>query len=174
MNGRTFLNRSRTAVGSNAAYLTKTGIEVDASQAYEVNRRRVFFDDVSLVTLHHERGWAFIGVTGAFGAFFLSVAIFLVSVNFKFWPGAVPFFVVGAPLFIAALIRLAMGRSVVTVFGRRTRAVLRFGVFRTARAREVYGQLCAAIRRGQTVTSTVRESPAPQLPPDVPLPPLEQ
>jgi hypothetical protein len=174
MNDRTFLNRSRSAVGSTATYLTSTAIEVDASQAYEVHRRRVFFDDVSLVTLHHERGWVFIGVMGGFGAFFLAIAIFIVSIKFEFWPGALPFFALGAPLFLGALVRLAMGRSVVTVFGRRTRAVLRFGVFRTARAREVYIQVCSAVRRGQTPRATVRESAAPQLPPDVPLPPLER
>ena len=174
MNGRTFLNRSRTFMGTDAAYLTREGIELASSQAYEVVHRRVFFDDVSLVTLHHERGWPFIGVAGGFGTFFLAIAIFLVSVRFEFWKAAIPFFVLGAPLFLGALVRLAMGRSVVTVFGRRTRAVLRFGVFRTTRAREVYGQLCAAVRRGQSALATVRESPAPPLPPDVPLPPLER
>jgi len=173
MNDRTFLNRARTFVGTDATYLTGDAVEIDSSQAYSVFRRRVFFDDVSLVTLHRERGWPFVVVTGVFGTFCLAVAIFIVAINVKAWPGAVPFFVLGFPVFLACLIRLAMGRSVVTVFGRRTRAVLRFSVFRTQRAREVYGQLCSAVRRGQSAFSAP-ESPAPPLPADVALPPPER
>ena len=65
-----------------------------------------------------------------------------------------------------------MGRDVVTVFGRRSKAVLRFGSFRKQRAREVYGHVCAAVRRGQSAIVT-QEAPAPALPPDVPMPPTE-
>jgi hypothetical protein len=173
MSDRTFLNRARTFVGTDATYLTRDAIEVDSSQAYSVVRRRVFFDDVSLVTLHRERGWPFVVVTGVFGTFFLAIAIFIVAINVKAWPASVPFAVVGLPVLIACLIRLAMGRSVVTVFGRRSRAVLRFGVFRSQGARDAYGQLCAAVRRGQGAFSAP-ESPAPPLPADVPLPPPAQ
>ena len=174
MNHRTFLNRHRTFVGTDAAYLTREGVELDSSQAYEVVRRRVFFDDVNLVTLHHERGWAFIGVAGAFGTFFIALAIFIVAINVNGWPWALPFFLVGAPAFIGALVRLAMGRAVVTVFGRRTRAVIRFGVFKTNRAHEVYRMVCAAARRAQSAIVNAPESAAPRLPADVPLPPLER
>jgi len=170
MNDRTLLNRSRTLLGTDAAFLTPDGIDLDSSQNYEVIRRRVFFDDVSFVTLHHERGIGFLITSAAFGTFFLAVAIFIVSLNVKAWPAALPFSLIGAPAFLAFLLRLAIGRSVVTVFGRRSRAVLRFGVFRTARAREVYGQLCAAVRRAQHAFSAP-EAFAPPLPPDVPLPP---
>lgn len=173
MNGRTLVNRSRTALGTDTVYLTPDGVDVDASQAYTVVRRRVLFDDVSLVTLHHERGVAFLVATGAFGTFFLALSIFMVAVNFDMWPAAIPFFAIGLPIFMAFLLRLAMGRSVVTVFGRRSRAVLRFGVFRSARAREIYGQLCAAVRRAQSRV-TAEESPERPLPADVPLPPPAQ
>ena len=173
MNGRTLLNRSWTALGTDTIYLAADSVDVDASRAYMVVRRRVVFDDVSLVTLHHERGVAFLVVTGGFGAFFLALSIFMVAVNFDMWPAAIPFFAIGLPLLIAFLLRLAKGRSVVTVFGRRSRAVLRFGTFRSERAREVYGQLCAAVRRAQS-RITAPESPAPPLPADVPLPPPAQ
>lgn len=170
MNGRTLLTRSRTALGTDTVYLTPDGVDVDASQAYTVVRRRVLFDDVSLVTLHHERGVAFLVLTGVIGTLLLAVSIFMVAVNFELWPAAVPFLAIGLPVFVAFLLRLAMGRSVVTVFGRRSRAVLRFGTFRSTRAREVYGQLCAAVRRAQG-RITAPEPPAPPLPADVPLPP---
>lgn len=172
---RTLLHRSRTILGTDATYLTADGIDVDSSQNYEVIRRRVFFDDVSLVTLHHERGFGFLLTTAAFGTFFLAIAIFIVAINVDAWPVAIPFFLIGSPAFLAFLLRLAMGRSVVTVFGRRSRAVLRFGVFRAAKARTVYGQLCAAVRRAQNAAADFSppapESPGRPLPPDVPLPP---
>jgi hypothetical protein len=176
MTERTLVHRSRTALGTETAYLTADGIDVDSSQNYEVIRRRVFFDDVSFVTLHRERGLAFLIATAAFGVFFLAMAIFIVSINVDSWPVAVPFFVVGGPLFLAFLLRLALGRAVVTVWGRRSRAVLRFSVFRSGKARLVYGQLCSAVRRAQSAAANVSpsESPAPPLPEDVPLPPPAQ
>ena len=173
MTDRTMLHRSRTLVGSDAAYLAPDGIDFDSSQNYEVVRRRVFFDDVALVTLHRERGLAFLLVTAAFGTFFLAMAIFMIAVSVEAWPVALPFVILGAPPFFAFLLRLAMGRAVVTVWGRRSRAVLRFGVFSSGKARAVYGQLCSAVRRAQSSVS-VPESPAPLLPEDVPLPPPAQ
>jgi hypothetical protein len=172
MTNRTLLRRSRTLLGTDAIFLTSDGLDVDASQNYEVIRRRVFFDDVTLVTLHHERGVAFLLTTAAFGIFFLALAIFIVALNFNAWPAALPFFIIGAPSFLAFVVRLAIGRDVVTVFGRRSRAVLRFGVFGSQRAREVYGQICAAVRRAQSIRPvTSPGSVARPLPPDVPLPP---
>lgn len=168
MTNRTLLHRSRTPFGSDAAFLTSDGIDVDSTQNYEVVRRRVLFDDVHLVTLHHERGAAFVIVTGLFAAFFLALAILIVSIDTDAWPGALPFFAVGLLFLVPFLVRMAAGRDVVTVFGRRSKAVLRFGSFSGERPREVYGQICAAVRRGQ---SAPVETPAAPIPPDLPLPP---
>jgi uncharacterized integral membrane protein len=173
MTDRTLLHRSRTLLGTDASYLAPDGIDLDSSQNYEVIRRRVFFDDVSLVTLHRERGTAFLLTTGAIGTFFLALAVFIISINVNAWQGALPFAVIGAPAFLACLLRLAMGRLVVTVQGRRSRAVLRFGMFRSGKARNVYGQICSAVRRAQSAVSAP-ESPEPLLPADVPLPPPAQ
>lgn len=150
MSNRTLLCRSRTAMGKDHAYLTSEGIDLDSSVNFEVVRRKVFFDDVQLVTLHRERGAAFLIFSSLFGAFFLALAIFIVAVNVEAWPGALVPFVIGIVPFTAFLIRLAVGRDVVTVFGRRSRAALRFSPFRKQRAREVYGQVCAAVRRAQS------------------------
>ena len=166
---RTLLRRSRTLFGSDATFLTPDGIDVDSTQNYEVVRRKVFFDDVYFVTLHRERGVAFVLFTGLFGAFFLGLGILLAAIDTDTWPVALPFFLVGLAIFAAFLIRLSMGRDVITVFGRRSKAVLRFGSFGKERAREVYGQICAAVRRGQSAAAA---PPAErELPPDVPMPP---
>jgi hypothetical protein len=174
MTKRTLLRRSRTLVGSEAAFLTADGIDVDSTLNYEVVRRKVFFDDLLLVTLHRERGVAYLVVNGLFAAFFLGLSILIVAIDTDAWPGALPFFVAGFLFLLAFLIRLAMGRDVVTVMGRRSRAVLRFGSFRKERAREVYGQICAAVRRGQSAVTppaaVEREIPPDVLPPDL-LPP---
>ena len=170
MSARTLLRRSRTLVGSEAVFLTADGIEVDSTLNYEIVRRKVFFDDVSLVTLHHERGIAYLVVNGLFAAFFLGLSILIVAIDTDAWPAALPFFAAGMAFLVAFLIRVSMGRDVVTVMGRRSKAVLRFGSFRKERARMVYGQICSAVRRGQ---SAVPATPAPverEIPPDV-LPP---
>lgn len=177
MTTRTLLNRSRTFTGNDTAFLTGDSIEIDQSVNYEVVRQRVFFDDVELVTLHRERGIAFVIVTAAWGLLWTALAIFLIAINVDTWPVALPLFLIGFPGVAACLLRLAMGRDVVTVFGRRTKAALRFGVFRKQRARDVYGQICAAVRRAQgraRAGVNRAESAAPPLPPDVPLPPPAQ
>jgi len=170
---RTKLCSSRTLVGSDTAYLTADGIDLDQSVNYEVVRRRVFFDDVQLVTLHRERGLLFLVVTGAWGLLWTAIAIFIVAINTKGWPAAMFFLALGGPAVIAFLLRLALGREVVTVCGRRSRASLRFSMFRKQRARDVYGTICAAVRRAHYLVSRA-ESRTPPLPPDVPLPPPAQ
>lgn len=170
MNERTLLRRSRTMVGSDASYLVTDGIEVDGSQNYEITRRRVFFDDVQLVTIHRERGGAFLLLNALGGGLFLAIAIFIISLSLSAWAAAIVPFTIGIVPFSAFLIRLALGRDVVTVFGRRSKAVIRFNSFQATRARVVYGQICSAVRRAQA-TPSVPESFAPLPPPDVPLPP---
>lgn len=168
MTTRTLLRRSRTLFGSDAAFLTHDGIDVDTTQNYEIVRRRVFFDDVHLVTIHGERGIPYVVLTGLISLFLIGLAILIVSISTEAWPAALPFFGLGMISLVAFLVRVAMGRPVITIFGRRSKAVLRFGSLRKRRAREVYGQICAAVRRGQ---SAVPEAPA-TLPPDVAPPPL--
>lgn len=146
---RTLLRRARTILGSDAAFLAQNGIDVESTQNYEVVRRKVFFDDVYLVTLHRERGIGFLIVNGLFGAFFLGIAILIIAVDSKSWMWAAPFAAVGLAFAVAFAIRLAMGRSIVTVFGRRTKAVLRFRPFQDQTSRDVYGQICGAVRRAQ-------------------------
>jgi hypothetical protein len=171
VNERTKLCRSRTLVGSDTAYMTNDGIDLDQSVNYEVVRRRVFFDDVQLVTLHRERGMVFMVLAGAWGLLWTAIAIFIVAIDTDAWEAALVFLALGAPAVIGFLLRLALGREVVTIFGRRSKASLRFGVFRKQRARDVYGTVCAAVRRAQGRAARA-EMPAPEaLTSDVPMPP---
>jgi hypothetical protein len=160
MTTRTLLRRSRTLMGADAAFLTPNGIDVDSTQNYEVVRRKVFFDDVHLVTLHRGRGIAFLVVTGLFGAFFAGIAIMIVAIETSAWLWALPFLGIGLVFLVMFLVRASMGRDVITVFGRRSKAVLRFGSLGKDRAREAYGQICAAVRRAQSAVTPV-EHPLP-------------
>ena len=170
MSARTRLSSMRTLMGSDTAFLGEDSVDVDQSVNYEVVKRRVFFDDVQLVTLHRERGLWFLLATGAWGLLWLAITIFIIAIDVKSWPVALGFLVIGAPAAIAFMLRLALGRDVVTVFGRRSKAAVKFGMFRKQRAREAYGQICSAVRRTQA-RATRAESPTPVLPPDVPMPP---
>jgi hypothetical protein len=142
---RTRLMKSRTAFSHVTVYQTAEGLEIESNEQYEIVERRVLFDDVMLVTLHRELGVAYLVVTGLFAAFFLGLGILFLSMNIDAWPAAVVFGIVGVPVFLSFLIRLFLGVDVVTVFGRRSKADLRFAL-RKKRAREVYGTICAAVR----------------------------
>jgi hypothetical protein len=144
------LARWRTAVSSESVYQTADGLEVESNQQYEIVERRVLFDDVLLVTMHRYVGVAYPLVTALIAAFFIGIGILILSINVDSWIPAAIFGAIGAPFLIAFLIRIVFGVEVITVFGRRSKAVIRFSL-RKKRAREVYGQVCAAVRNAQRV-----------------------
>jgi hypothetical protein len=82
---------------------------------------------------------------GSVAAFFLGIAMVIVGANVDLWPAALFFAVFGFPALVAFLARLLLGVDVVTIFGRRSKASIRF-TWRKRRAREVYGVICAAVR----------------------------
>lgn len=170
---RTRISRWATISTREAVYQTADGIEVDSSEQFELVRRRVLFEDVRLVTYHRQRGVAFLLATGIFALFFFAIGAFVASIGGgESWIAALIFFVMGFPALVAFGLRLALSVDVITVFGRRSKAVIRFG-FRKRRAREVYGTICAAVRGAQRVRpATFPGSDAQPLPADVPLPPL--
>ena len=133
-----------------SVYHTPEGLEIDASEQHEVVRRRVFFDDVQLVTLHSDYGAGYLVATGVVSGFFGFLGILMLMISPDAWPVALVFFAFGSPTFFMFLVRVLFGRVTVTVFGRRSKAVLRFSGARRKRAREIYGQICAMVRRAQT------------------------
>ena len=145
------------------------GLDVTSSRGFEVHERQLMFVDVHLVTLHGDRGVVYLVVTGVFGFVLLALAIFIIALDQDMLAVSIPFFVMGVPAVVAFLVRLVTGRETVTVHGRRSKAVLRFSGLRKKRAREVYGVICAAVRRGQNAGSAIsdRESAAPPLPDSV-------
>lgn len=142
-------------------YLTADAVEVDFVDGYDVTRRRVFLNDVALITLHHERRW------------WLAVSWWAVGLAISIPPGiAVGLMVVndggnlGAVLAVAAIFGLpvltclVLGTlvavrltPVLSVFGRRTKASMRF-TWRRRRALEVRDRLVAAVTTAQATPPT--------------------
>jgi hypothetical protein len=144
------LARSRTVFSTETVYQTADGLEIESNQQYQIVERRVLFDDVVFVTLHRYIGVTYPLVTGLIAAFFIGIGILILSINVDSWIAASIFGAIAAPFLIALLLRLMFGLDVITVFGRRSKATLRFAL-RKKRAREVYGQVCAAVRSAQRV-----------------------
>jgi hypothetical protein len=145
---RKLVGRTTSLAGSEVVYLTADGFEVEKTSHYKVEELRVFCDDVMLVTIHRELGPAFVVLTGLASLFFGAIAIFFLLIDDATWPAAVMFGIFGSPFIIAFLVRLIFRLDVVTIFGRRSTARMRYA-FRKRRAREVYEQVCAAVREAQ-------------------------
>ena len=142
------VGRTTSLLGSEVVYQTADGFEVEKTDHYKVEELRVFYDDVMLVTIHRELGLPFVVLTGLASLFFVSIAIFFLVIDDATWPAAVMFGIFGSPFIIAFLVRMIFQLDVVTIFGRRSTARMRYA-FRKRRAREVYGQVCAAVREAQ-------------------------
>jgi hypothetical protein len=145
---RKLLGRSRTVGSRSAVYQTDDGLDVEVNEQYDVVQRRVLFDDVMMVTIHRQVGGLYLAITGLLAFVFGGLALLILSLNFDAWPAALFFGILGAPFLLAFLTRLFLGLDVVTVFGRRSKAALHFGL-RKKKARETYNALCAAVRDAQ-------------------------
>jgi hypothetical protein len=165
---RKLLGRNAGMMTRESVYETPDGIEVDSREGYEVNRKRVLFEEVLLVTIHRGVGALYVVGLGFLGLVFVTIALNILLRSrepvFAFWFG-----VVALPFLAASIIRLVMKLDFVTVFGRRSKAVMRFA-FRKRRAREVYGRICS--RTLEVQRAMVEAEPAVQAPLDLgPLPP---
>lgn len=147
---RPLICRTGELFSRDTVHQSAEGLDVSSSQGFSLHERRLLYDDVELVTLHTDRGLWYLLLTGIAGALLVALAIFIVALDTDVWPIALPFFLLGVPPLIAFLIRLAVGRETVTIHGRRSKAILRFAGLRKKRAREVYGQICALVRRAQS------------------------
>ena len=137
-------------------------VEVDEYSVGEIERRRVFYDDILALTLHRYRGIGFPLFTGFTAGVFLLIALGLVSERDSAPMIVMLFF---AALFFAAfLTRMFLGVDVIVVYGRRSSARLRFG-FRKARARQVFEDLRRRIAAVQDAAAAARAAEEPPPPP---------
>jgi len=143
---RVFLGGNYGFAGRQRVYGTAEALEVDENEGWDVRRRRVFYDDILLVTYHRYLGWAFLLITGLAAGLFGLIGL---GVAFAEPASGISVGLVFAfPFALAFLLRLIFRVDVVTVYGRRTKAVIKFS-FRKARAREVFDFVCELARRAQ-------------------------
>lgn len=124
-------------------YRTPEALEIDLIDHYEVRRRRVFFDEVQLVTLHETR------VAGPY-PWILGFLAFVLLLSALPSPPAVRTWLlaIAGLCGLVALLTIASPVWIVTAFGRRSRAQIRFR-FREAKARAVYAEICRAASDAQ-------------------------
>lgn len=151
-------------------FRTPEALELDSSDRYEIRRQRVFYDEIVLVTLHRELGggpypWFFGGLAIIAGllalAFSASAAepdvyrVFLASAGF---------------LALLSAAGFLLPSWIVTVFGIRTRARIRYRM-RGNRAQTVYDEIRQAAAAAQQSAVATAPSVVPDLPEPPPLPP---
>lgn len=165
---RKLIGRASGAVSRQRIYRIPDGLEVDDIDHYEVTRRRVFFDEVTAITYHKQIGWIVALVFGLPALFLLTLAIIFAVAG-----EATPALVSGAlaALFaIPSVIKLIVPAHVVTVFGKRTKAAMRFS-YRHARAREIFDELVAEVRQRHDRLAAERSAvPVPSTADDFPRP----
>lgn len=152
---RRFLGRYNNLVTRHVVYATDIALEVDEQDNFSINRKRVFFEDVLLVTLHERIGIAPIFFSLGFGAVLMLFAV--VAGGVAGWETAI----VAMLFLINGFIRIRMKESIVTVFGRRSRARIRFAISH-ARAQRLYDEICERVRRAQAEVNPPAEPEPPQ------------
>jgi hypothetical protein len=165
---------ARTLIGTKSGtssrvkvFLTPEAVEVEDVEGYDVTCRRVFFDEVLLVTYHRTYGWAFI-VTMALLASFFGLIVLLTALN-SLYVALVLFSFMVLPFLVLIGLRLAYQLDVITVYGKRSRAQVQFWL-RKRRAREVHQRICRLVREGQARLQREIAASAPAAAPAPPPP----
>lgn len=164
---RRLLGRASGAISRQRVYRFEEGLEVDEIDHYEVSRRRVFFDEVTAITFHEQMGWVVAVLLGlpALGMFTFAI-VFAVADEMT---AAGICAAIGALLAIPALVKLVVRVRVVTIFGKRSKAVMKFS-FRHARARRIYEELVEEVRAKQEAVARQLGVSAPVPQEQFPLP----
>ncbi len=167
---------SRKQIGRNVGAMTRDwifetadAIEVESRTGYEVSRKRVLYEDVLLVTIHREVGFAYVISLGIAALLFGGIAL-AILLGARETVAAASFGVVALPFLAACIVRLVLKVDIVTVFGRRSKAVLRF-TFRKRRAREMYGRICSRtleVQRAMVEVEPEMPEPVDEPPPEPP------
>ncbi len=151
-------------------YQTDDALEIDEIDHFEIVRKRVYFDDVLLATMHTRVGMAFIITMAVFFLLLAGIAAAFQSANET--GIATGFAVFSAPFLVALFIRLLLKQEVITIFGRRSKAAMKF-TFRQTYAHEKFNEICSLVTRAQDRIAA--EQPALERPPEIlseiPMPP---
>jgi hypothetical protein len=148
MAGRERLGRRAAFSHREYVYATRDCFEIDEVDGYDVTRKRVFYDDVVLVTRHRIVPWAPIVLSGLLS---LVGGLLAFSLQGELGRGfGFTLFVLTLALVTLAVLLAAVGGDAVTIQGKRTQARMDF-VLRRGRAGEVYRRACRLARQKQGV-----------------------
>ncbi len=170
---RTRIGRFNDIATRQIVYQTGEALEIDEIDQFEVVRRRVYWDDILLVTFHTMVGMAFVITMAVFFVLFLAIAGILQSSHEN--DAAMWFAGLSAPFLLALFTRVLFKRDVITVYGRRSKASMRF-TFRKTYARDKFAEICDLARTTQARIAAEKAAmePAPPSPmAGVPMPPAE-
>jgi hypothetical protein len=160
---RKLLGRNAGVMSRETVYETADAIESESNEGYEVTRKRVLFEEVVLVTIHREVGLPYVITMAVATVIFGGIAL-LAGKEPAF---AITFSILALPFFVGFVVRLLLKLDYVSVFGRRSKAAMRFSL-RKRRAREVYGRICSRALEVQRAI-VERQTDITEMPP--PLPP---
>ena len=143
---RTFIAKHTTLSSRVRVFALPDALELE-ERVYSLQRRRVLFDEIQLLTLHYRRRWPLITVLLLLTVSFLPfVALFLEE-------GQTTAAAVcgGMSILFLLLSALYLTRpaAVLTVTSRRNQEEIQFG-FRKARARQWFAQLQRSVREAQS------------------------
>jgi len=166
---RTYLGGEANLGGQRRVFEIEGALEIDENDFTQIERTRVYFDDVLGITYHQQIGVAFLVFTGVFAALFAFLALVIGAAEREPAP-AIVMGIFAVPFAVAFVLRLIVKVDVITVYGKRTKATIRFS-FRKERARSIYNDLTAKIRARQAKALAEMAPPPPAPSPEVPLPP---
>lgn len=143
---RVFLGKATQFQDRQRIYAIQDGLEIDQMDQYDIIRKRVYFDDVLMITRHRFYGRTYIGLLSICAAMLFLFALLAFSNSSS--EAAVVFSILGLCFLIPVAIRAIFAVDAITVYGRRTRAQIHFH-FRKAKCEEIYRQLCELTRLKQ-------------------------
>ena len=144
---RRLVARENNYGGQTRVYRTPEGLEIDEAEDDRILRKRLFWDEVLLVTLHKAGDVPFIVIAIA-GIGTLALIVLGIGAALGTRTGVGLSLVTWVPLAVYTVLRMVRGVPTVSVYGRRTAARLPFPL-RPERAREVFNEMSSAARRRQ-------------------------
>lgn len=161
---RTLIGKRNGVSSRQRIYRTADALEIEEVEGYDVTRRRVFFDDIVLVTYHQFLGWPFLIALGL--ALVPSVLFTVMASIGSREAGLVVFLLSVLPCLVLLALRLILRVDAVTVYGKRSKAQIQFW-FRKQQARQLYQQVCRLAREHQDrlARQIAASAPRPPAPP---------
>lgn len=158
------------ARGNISVFLTADCLEIEEQFAVDIARRRIYLDDIVMVTRSRRFGW-FRLLTAGLRASFFGFAALVTLISTREFAVAAVLGVIAAIFAGRGVLRLIARMDVITVFGRRKKVEINFGLDKK-QLQPRFDLLVNAIREKIAATNAriEREKPAQLIPDAGPMP----